>query len=128
MSTNDAVKANSKYHLLDFMIEIELADPNTYSPTKELKPGDEVLTDISEDTWLRKAFCLAVQYRRDAIILAANIELFENKKDEKTQEKLAYRTNILIDLAWHAVRCQYNLWNTGLALCRGWKIIRRRES
>jgi hypothetical protein len=129
MSTSDIAKANSKYHILDLLAEIELTDPDTYRLSDELMPNDRIILDISEDTWLRKAFCLACYYRRETGRIDVDIELFERAEDKRMREILNYRAILLNSLAWYVLYSHYNLWGRGLVMPmrRGWKITEFRS-
>jgi hypothetical protein len=122
----DTVETNSKYPLLDLLAEIELVDPDMYSPPRELEPNDKIILDISEDIWLRKAFCLAFHYIRETERLGVDIELFKKEEDKKTQERFETLVCVLVDIARYVLFVRYNLWGVRIdpPLVRsGWKIV-----
>ena len=103
--------------------EIDNADPEMFAPPAEKETGDQHLGVVTDEL-IRKAFSLSSFYRREAKRLQVDMEALGKGVDNESQfHLLKTKHEVLQELTWYLVRSQFDHWNHGIGLRKGWEVV-----
>lgn len=115
----------------DLQAELKAIDPDKIlEPAEEVFPEHTIIGEV-KDMDIKKLYTLlelraTLMIEKRAELLASNHINNSAERDRLESEflRLQGEVNVLRELFWVSIRNSLGVWNSGLDLCKNWKIAR----